>query len=305
MIARGPARGLGATDRWRRGVSVTAFAALLAAFVAAYGQVMTDLFQDWLQDDNYSHGLVVLPLAAYLIWQRRERFTAAAVRPTVWGLVLVLVSLVQLTVGLLGAEFFISRVAILVTVVGTILFLYGWGHVRLLAFPLALFLLAIPLPALIFNQIAFPLQLLASRVGVVAMSLFDVPVLREGNVIVLANATLEVAEACSGIRSLASLLTLSMVYSYFAEPGTGHRVLLVSATIPIAVAVNGVRVAGTGLMANRFGPESADGFFHGFSGWLMFIAAFALLLGWHYVLRWASGPHQTRIAQTESPSATK
>src|SRR5207244_1888849 len=156
---------------------------------------------------------------------------------------------------------FLSRISLLGVLAGMILFLFGWAHLRALAFPLAFLLLMIPLPAIIFNQIAFPLQLLASRAGEYAISAADIPVLREGNVLVLANTSLEVAEACSGIRSLISLLTLGIVYGYFTDRRTIVRVVLAASTIPIAIVTNGGRVAGTGIAANYFGPEAAQGFF--------------------------------------------
>jgi exosortase len=171
-----------------------------------------------------------------------------------------------------------TRIAILGMLVGTLLFLFGWGRLRVLVFPIAFLLLMIPIPAIIFNQIAFPLQLLASRFGESVMNAANVPVLREGNVLVLANITLEVAQACSGIRSLVSLLTLAIVLGYFADPRMWVRILIAVASVPVAVITNGARVAGTGLAAHHFGPAAAEGFLHEFSGWLVFIAAFALLL---------------------------
>jgi exosortase len=135
----------------------------------------------------------------------------------------------------------------------------------------------IPIPAIIFNQIAFPLQLVASQVGEAGMAVAGVPVYREGNVIVLAHTTLEVAEACSGIRSLISLLTLGIVYGYFADPRNGVRTAIALSTVPIAIVANGARVAGTGLAAHHLGEEAALGFFHTFSGWLVFAVAFAML----------------------------
>jgi exosortase len=189
-----------------------------------------------------------------------------------------------LLAGLLGSELFVSRVSLLVTTVGVILFLFGREHLRILAFPLAFLILMIPLPAIIFNQIAFPLQLLASEVGEAAISTAGVPVLREGNVLILANTTLEVAEACSGIRSLISLVTLGVVYGYFIDPRAGVRALIVLATIPIAILVNGARVAGTGVAAHYYGAEAAQGFFHTFSGWLVFVVAFILVFTVAHVL---------------------
>jgi exosortase len=182
-----------------------------------------------------------------------------------------------LLAGQLGAELFLTRVSMLVVLTGALLFLLGWGALRVLAFPLAFLILMIPIPAIIFNQIAFPLQLVASQAGAATLSMLSIPVLREGNVIILAHTSLEVAEACSGIRSLISLLTLGIVYGYFTDPRASVRVAIALATVPIAIVANAARVAGTGVAAHYYGPAAAEGFFHTFSGWLVFVVALALL----------------------------
>jgi len=254
-----------------------ALLAVLGAGAWLYFGVLSGLVNDWARDDNYSHGFLIVPLAGYFAWERRGALRAAGARPSTIGLLVVLGSLAMLVAGILGAEFFLSRLSIIGTLLGTVLFLYGWEHLRVLAFPLAFLLLMIPIPAIIFNQIAFPLQLFASRFGVGVMELVNVPVLREGNVIVLANTTLEVAEACSGIRSLISLLTLGIVYGYFSDSRWWVRAVIAASTIPVAIVANGLRVAGTGILAHHYGPEAALGFFHTFSGWLVFLAAFGIL----------------------------
>jgi exosortase len=263
--------------------SVTAAAALVIGVVVVYWQVLQRLLDAWSNDGNYSHGFLIVPLAAYFAWERRARLGAAAIRPSWFGLVVFAGGVLLLLAGLLGSELFVSRVSLLVTTVGVILFLFGREHLRILAFPLAFLILMIPLPAIIFNQIAFPLQLLASEVGEAAISTAGVPVLREGNVLILANTTLEVAEACSGIRSLVSLLTLGVVYGYFIDSRAWVRVLIVASTVPVAILSNAARVAGTGILAHWMGPQAAEGFFHEFSGWAVFIVAFALILA----VRWA------------------
>jgi exosortase len=250
---------------------------LLLSAAWVYRDVLAGLFRDWINDDNYSHGLLIVPLAAYFAWERRGLLMSEARRPSVVGLVLVLGSLALLVAGILGAEFFLSRVSLLGLLAGSVLFLLGPRHLRLLAFPIAFLLLMIPIPAIVFNQIAFPLQIIASKFGVTVMELLHVPVLREGNVIVLAATTLEVAEACSGIRSLISLLTLGMVYGYFTDKRWWVRATITVLTIPIAIVANGLRVAGTGVLAHHYGVEAALGFFHTFSGWLVFLFAFCLL----------------------------
>jgi exosortase len=264
-------------------VNRTLGAAVLAAatFAALFFDVGRKLVSDWATDDNYSHGFLVVPVALFLAWERREALAAAARRPSLLGLVVVVGSLGVLAAGTLGAELFLTRIAIVGVLVGVVLFALGWHHLRLLAFPLAFLLLMIPLPAILFNQIALPLQLLASQVGEEGLRAFGVPVLREGNVMVLASTTLEVAEACSGIRSLISLLTLGIVYGYFMDSRAWVRWVLALSTVPIAVVTNGLRVAGTGIAAHHYGPEAAEGFLHTFSGWLVFVSALALL----FVLR--------------------
>ena len=179
--------------------------------------------------------------------------------------------------GTLGSELFTTRVSIVGTLIGVMLFLFGWARLRVLAFPIALLLLMIPIPAIIFNQIAFPLQIFASRVGATALEAANIPVLREGNVLILANTTLEVAEACSGIRSLVSLITLAIVFGYFSDPRPWVRTVITLSAVPIAVLTNGARVAGTGLAASRYGAAAAEGIIHEFAGVIVFVSAFALL----------------------------
>jgi exosortase len=243
-----------------------------------YWRVVVKLVSDWYHDDNYSHGFLIVPLAVYFVWERREKLLKIPVAPSTFGLVVVLGSVLVLIAGILGSELFLTRISIMGTIIGVVLYLFGWQHLRALAFPVAFLLLMIPIPAIIFNRIAFPLQLLASQFGESAMGLANVPVLREGNVLILANTTLEVAEACSGIRSLVSLLTLAIVFGYFSDPRGWVRTVLALCSIPVAIVTNGFRVAGTGIAAHQFGAAAAEGFFHEFSGWLVFVAAFVLML---------------------------
>jgi exosortase len=258
--------------------TTAAVALLTAALVWLYGGVLSALVRQWSSDDNYSHGFFVIPLAAFFAWERRETLQKIPQRPSVLGAVLVLASLLVFIAGTFGAELFLTRVSLIGVIAGSILFIWGRDHFRTLLFPVAFLLLMVPLPALIFNQIAFPLQLVASEAGESAIAAAGIPVLREGNMLHLPSRTLEVAEACSGIRSLVSLLMLGIVLGYFTEKGTGARVLIAIAAVPIAILANATRVAGTGFAAEWINPAAADGFFHTFSGWLMFIVAFAGLL---------------------------
>ncbi len=256
---------------------VLAAGSTLAAFVLLYRHVVVKLVHDWATDDNYSHGFLIVPIALYFAWERRARIRAATRQPSIVGWLVVAGSLVVLAAGLLGVELFLTRISIVGVLAGAILFVGGWRHLRILAFPIMFLLLMVPIPAIVFSQIAFPLQLLASRCGEAGMSALGIPVLREGNVIVLANTTLEVAEACSGIRSLISLLTIGIVFGYFVDRRPWMRTVIALLTIPIAVLANGMRVAGTGIAAHYYGATAAEGFLHEFSGWLVFVVSFSLL----------------------------
>ena len=211
---------------------------MVGAIILVYWQVFVRLIDAWIVDGNYSHGWLIIPIAAYFAWERRDKLAATPLQPSWFGLVVFAFGIFVLLAGLMGSEFFLSRVSLIITLAGIVLFLFGWAHLRILAFPLAFLLLMIPLPAIVFNKIAFPLQLLASRVGESAISAANIPVLREGNVLVLANTSLEVAEACSGIRSLVSLITLGLVFGYFADPRGWVRALIVASTIPVAIISN-------------------------------------------------------------------
>jgi exosortase len=261
----------------RRSARVTLALAGITAltWVLLYRDVIVRLVDAWHRDQNYSHGFLVAPLSAYLVWQRRGDLRGTGSLVGVAGM---LVSFAMLVAGDLGAELFVTRVSMLLMLASIAVLLAGWRSLARLTLPLGLLLLAIPVPAIIFNQVAFPLQLLASHAGEATLQLFHIPVLREGNVIVLSTATLEVAEACSGIRSLMSLASLAVVYGHFTHESPAARTMLALASVPIAIFANAARVAGTGTAAHFYGPAAAEGFLHTFSGWLMFVAAFGMLL---------------------------
>ena len=253
-------------------------ALVLGAMATVYWPVIDGLITAWSTDDNYSHGFFIVPLAAYFAWERRRAIAAAPVRPSLLGAVVVAGSLLLLVAGLLGAELFLSRISIIGSLAGAILFLFGWPLLRIVMFPLAFLLLMVPLPAIIFNKIAFPLQLVASHVGEYTVRSMDIPILREGNVLILANATLEVAEACSGIRSLVSLFTLGIVFGYFVDRRPWVRGVIALSAIPVAILANGLRVASAGVAAHNFGAAGVEGLFHDFSGWVVFVIAFLMML---------------------------
>jgi exosortase len=285
--------------------------AIAVALLFVYFSVLRKLGYDWWTDENYSHGLLIPIVIGYILWSERERFSRETSRPSfMWGGLIVVFAMLSLWVGTAGAELYVQRMSLVLMLVGVTIYFWGWRLLRLLMVPFGLLILAIPIPAILFNKIAFPLQLFASRCAVWAMRLFDIPVLRQGNVIELmpkgARETkkLEVVEACSGIRSLMTLVTLAVVFAYFTRPksndkddeGTGggasldfikrwsfwRSLIIVSSAVPIAILTNAGRVSGTGILAHYYGLEVADGFFHSFSGWVVYVVAFLLLfaVGW-------------------------
>ena len=257
-------------------------ALLVAVFVALYFSVLVHLVRQWYTDPDYSHGFLVPFLSAFLIWQRRDKLFQVVRRPSNWGLLIVVFSLGLLFLGSMGAELFLTRVSMIGTICGMIVYFSGWRLLRSMAFPLAFLLFAIPIPALIYNEIVFPLQGIASRFATSFLEMLNLfPIMREGNILIMPGMRLEVVEACSGIRSLMSLLALAAGYGYLAEKSVAVRWFMFLAMIPLAIISNGTRVMITALMTNYIGPQAAEGFMHEFSGWVIFVVATALFLGLH------------------------
>ena len=255
-----------------------------------YFGVLVHLGGDWLHDPDYSHGFLVPLFSAFLVWRNRHTLARLPVRPTWWGLIGIVGALAVLVVGKLGAELFLTRSSLVLLLGSVVLYFLGWRWLRALLFPLAFLFLMIPIPDLLYDQISLPLQFFASHVASSMLTLIGVPVLRDGNIIHLPAMTLEVAEACSGIRSLVSLMALAIIYGYLLEPTMWRRLLLLVAAVPIAVIANAVRITGTGVLVEYWSPEMASGFFHAFSGWLVFLLALFILFAFHRVLRFGGLP---------------
>jgi exosortase len=260
------------------------YAIIAVLLVVIYYRIGAKLLTDWYNIPDYSHGFLVPLFSVFLIWDKRKVLAATTVAETWRGLYLIIPSLFLVILGVYGADLFLSRFSFVLLAAGLVWTLMGSAMLRELRFPLLVLLLAIPFPAIIFNQITFPLQLLASSLASEILPHLGVPVLHEGNIIELPLMKLEVAEACSGIRSLMSLFTLAVFYGYFLEKTTARRVILAIASIPIAVAANAFRVVGTGLCVQYWDPQKALGFFHEFSGWVMFVISLACLYLVHRIM---------------------
>ena len=261
----------------------------LAAFclvaMAAYWPVLLKMAGDWARDDNYSHGFLVPFVAAYALWIHRRRLAALRWRPSWFGLAVIVVGVGAMVLGEIGAEQFTQRVSFLIVIGGGILFLLGMPALRQLSFPYGYLIFMVPLPYIVYDSIAFPLKLLAARVATSVVLMMGIPIYAEGNVIYLESTTLQVADACSGIRSLMSLLALAAAFAYFTQRRTLFRWILTLAAIPIAIVTNMVRIIGTAFLTHYFGVEMAMGFFHEFAGLIVFGTALVLLFALGFLLQ--------------------
>lgn len=269
---------LPAPSRISRSYSQLGITALFGlAITVLYGHMIAGLAHEWWTNPDYSHGLLAPFAVGYLVYRKKQTLLNLPVVPSGWGLFAIVFSQAVNLLGNLGAEFFLQRFSLVLFVAGTIVFVWSWRHLLELSFPLVILTLAIPLPVIVFNALALPLQLIASSWAEGLLRLCSIPVYRDGNVLTLASQALNVSEACSGIRSLVSLLTLATIVAYFMRTKWWWRAVLVLSSVPIAMVANSCRIAGTGILTLWFGPSAAEGFYHAFSGWVVFLIAFALL----------------------------
>lgn len=252
-------------------------AIIVACLVLLYFRVLQGLVSDWIHMPDFSHGFLIPIVSFYFVYERRKELSALSPSTAWGGIGLIVLGILFFLLGNLATEFFTMRFSMLVVLGGIVLFLLGKEFFKTLLFPIVFLIFMIPIPSVLMDRITFPMQLFASKVAAKSLYLIGIPALREGNIILLANTSLEVAEACSGIRSLISLLALSVVFAYFSQKTTLKRVLLVLSTFPIAIIANAARVTGTGILAHHYGDKVAQGFFHGFSGWILFVVAFICL----------------------------
>jgi exosortase len=259
-------------------------ALLSALFIILYFPFIRTMVQDWGIDDNYSHGYLIPFISAYMIWSIRKELKQIDILPSNWGLVFIALGLSQLTVAKVGSELFLQRTSIIVVLFGLCLFLLGKAFTKKIGIPILYLLFMVPIPAIIWNKIAFPMKLFASYLAANVIDWLGITILREGNVLHLATTTLEVADACSGLRSLTSLLALSAAFAYIATLRPISKWILFCSAVPIAIAVNVFRLTSTAVLAQRFGAQVAQGFLHEMSGILVFVVAFIFLFVTYSIL---------------------
>jgi len=250
---------------------------LIAA--SLYWTVVPKLVHDWWDDPNFSHGFLVPLFSAWLIWERRAELRAFASKGTLLpGISLVLIGVAMLVVGKAGGEYFTMRSSLVFVTCGLFWIVFGGDGFRLCLFPLVFLFFMVPIPYILYDAIAFPLKMTASWFGEHTLNLAGVPVFREGNIMILPNLQLEVADACSGIRSLISLMTLATATSYFMTLGGARGGVLFLSAIPVSIVTNSLRIFVTGVLSYKFGLKAAEGFFHEFSGWAVFLLSAGLII---------------------------
>jgi exosortase len=259
-----------------------------ALILVLYFSVVRDLVLDWVVDENYSHGFLIPLVSAYFIWRKRDVLPTIQRTSSWFGLLILVGGLLLFLVSYIAAEFFTMRFSLLVVAGGLILYLWGREYTRELLFPLLYLIFMIPLPYVLYYSLSFPLELLASRWTVLIVRLMGIPIIREGNILHLRDITLQVIDACSGLRSLISLTALAAAMAYVTQKTVSKGVILFLASVPVAIMANVLRLSATAVLATLYGEQVAHGFFHGFSGVIVFLFAVICLALIGGFLRWLS-----------------
>jgi exosortase len=255
----------------------TKLAILLALWATSFYPVYPGLLWSWFNHSNNSHGVLVPFITLYFIWQKRKDLRSAEISSSWWGMLILAVTLGFYLLGYLGGIALVMRLSLVSSICGLVLYVLGRQTFRILLFPLLFLFFMVPVPDSIETLIAFPLQLFATKVSAALIGFLSIPAYREGNMLYFAQTQLEVAEACSGIRSMISLTMLSVIFVYLTPRGWRVRIVILLSAIPIALAANILRVSGTGVLAHFFGSGVAVGFLHEFSGLAVFAFGIVIL----------------------------
>ncbi len=268
---------IGTTNGMRNG-DWTLLGLVGLALLALYYPFLVTLVADWGANDDYSHGYFIPVLSCYFVYAIRDKLRDTPIVPSSFGLVLVALGLAQLILAKIGSEYFLQRTSLILCLYGVVLFILGWHYFTRLFFPIGYLLFMVPLPAIIWNKVSFPMQLFSSYLTEHVVRLFGIPIFREGNVIHLAQTTLEVVAACSGLRSLVTMFALSGALAILSTMPTSKRLLLFASAVPIAIFANIFRLTATAFLATQMGSAAAQGFLHEMSGIVVFMLGLALLL---------------------------
>ncbi|MFH0781451.1 MAG: exosortase/archaeosortase family protein [Pseudomonadota bacterium] len=268
---------------WGRREAAVGFL-LLGVLLALYLPFLQTMVVDWGTNDDYSHGYFIPVLTIYFVYSMRTELREVAIAPNNFGIVVIAVGLVQLIIAKIGSEYFLQRTSLIVVLLGLVLFLLGWQYSKKLFVPIGYLIFMVPLPAIIWNKIAFPMQLFASSITEKVVYLFGIPIYREGNVLHLAQTTLEVVAACSGLRSLVTMFALSGALAVLSTLSGPKKMFLFISAAPIAIFANICRLTFTAFLATQMGADAAQGFLHEFSGIVVFLLGLGLLASVNWLL---------------------
>jgi exosortase len=260
------------------------FAVLLLVWAAVFSPVVPAMVGTWLNHSDNSHALLVPLIAMYFVWIKREELRRIEISGSAVGGLFLAGTLVVYLVSLVGGIAVFARLMIVFSLFGLLWSCMGWQVVRVLAFPFGFLVFMVPVPDSVLGMVSFPLQLLATKIAGGVIEFCSIPVYREGNMLYFVHTQLEVAEACSGIRSIMSLTMLSVIFAHLSGNGWWRKTLLIFSAIPIAMLANILRVSGTGILAHFFGDKVARGFLHEFSGLAVFVFGLVLLFLVYHLL---------------------
>lgn len=275
---------------------------LLVSFLIFYRNALQGLVEIWSTNDDFSYGFLVPAISAWLIWEKKERIAGLPMQVNWWGLVFFLGFTLFSLYGILGSSPSAVRPSIPLALFSLVLFCYGSRVAKALVFPIGFLFFMLPLPTLVQTKITVPLKLISTKLGVLMIRLSDIPVYAEGNIIDLGVSRLQVVDACSGLRYVMPLLALGLLVGYLSEAKMWKKILVALITLPISIFSNGFRIGITGIITHFFGTEAAEGFFHDFEGWIIFMFSFFLFSLFCLLIRVRLVPPEKPAVSGENPA---
>ncbi len=252
-------------------------AVLSVCLIALHWSVILNLVKNW---DPYDFPGFVVPLASiYLIWRKRPYLRKARRSPAIWGLFVIIAGGLLLFLGNAASVLLIGHISFVVTIIGLVLYIFGWEYLRILRFPLFFLFLMIPIPPIFLEPVNHRLQIIGAYFGALILSMFNVPVVLEANTLHLPKISIVVTEACTGLRYLFSTLMIAVLIAYMTQMKRSAKILYLMVALLIAVVTNILRVASAGAMANFISAKLVSGFYHKLHGWIMFLFDYGGLIG--------------------------
>lgn len=270
-------------------IELLKFTIVAALWFLVIAPVVPSMVNIWFSHSDNSHAVLVPFIALYFAWSKREELAETVKTGSLLGGLFLTLCLVLFLLSYVGGIAFGVRLMIVASLIGLVWNCWGWPTLCVLAFPLGFLFFMVPIPDTLLNMVSFPLQLQATNISTWIISLFSIPVYKEGNMLYFVQTQLEVAEACSGIRSIVALTMLSVLLAYMSDASWQKKAILVACAIPVALLANILRVSGTGILAHFYGDKVARGFLHDFSGLVVFLFGFAVMFLLFRLLNWA-GP---------------